>query len=645
MFGVLPRLERRGFTVAEVLVVMALLGFLVTMTLVQFRGSKNRASNDGVAEIIAAQLRSARNLADAKGYPVGVFFPKTDGAQFGQGLYVIAGHSNPVLVRSWNGSGDHPDSQIFTGFWNTLARVEAQELTPTEWGAARPDDAGVIFHPDGSISSQIPSFDGGVHIVVGSNMVATFGSLSGIPSAQLSGILKPSTVTVSRSGVIATQTGLPSPAGVAMESDRASGLDFQLPTMADRPPAVPRIRTIKGFPEPVDETLPPGIDAVVHPKSTLTLTCRAVEPTGEQLTCRWESDRGGGFSTQTTTRMLLDDGIWTSVFEWGPPATALPDEIYTLTCTVTSESGASATGTLGAAGKVQILPRGRLAFLNDRDGDREVYTTNIDGTDLRQITHDTSYDSTVRWSRDGSKLFFISTRSGRSEVYIAEPDGSNVRQLTNGPLMGLEQVNWPAPSPDGNRVGFLGMRGGQFGVYVITTEGTNPNNPSSRQPLFLGGSWGGDPPTGFSSRGLVWHPNGDFLIAGGGPQTGGSEDLFQVPARALGPHLNLTAGLGLGQRSHTEPDLSPDGNRIAFFSEGGLFVADYSPGSITNVRDLGTTVKESPMFSPDGNRFTLQARNGSGIKQVYTMTVDGRNIRKIHADGTGGYDSSAWTLR
>lgn len=62
----------------------------------------------------------------------------------------------------------------------------------------------------------------------------------------------------------------------------------------------------------------------------------------------------------------------------------------------------------------------------------EIYVMNADGSSVRQLTSNSSFDGNPRWSPDGTRLVFASDRHarGQSEVYTMNADGSNVRRLT-----------------------------------------------------------------------------------------------------------------------------------------------------------------------------------------------------------------------
>jgi TolB protein len=63
--------------------------------------------------------------------------------------------------------------------------------------------------------------------------------------------------------------------------------------------------------------------------------------------------------------------------------------------------------------------------------DYDIFTANVDGSDLRRITAAPGYDAEATISTDGRSIVFTSARDGDLELYAMAPDGSNVRRLTN----------------------------------------------------------------------------------------------------------------------------------------------------------------------------------------------------------------------
>jgi TolB protein len=60
---------------------------------------------------------------------------------------------------------------------------------------------------------------------------------------------------------------------------------------------------------------------------------------------------------------------------------------------------------------------GLIAFTSDRDGQREIYVMNPDGTEQRNITHHPAQERSPVWSPDGTRLLFATLRGGNAEIY------------------------------------------------------------------------------------------------------------------------------------------------------------------------------------------------------------------------------------
>ena len=134
----------------------------------------------------------------------------------------------------------------------------------------------------------------------------------------------------------------------------------------------------------------------------------------------------------------------------------------------------------------------RIVFTSVRDGDLDLYTMNIDGTDVKRVTRDLGYDGGAFFSPDGSMLCWRASRpKTRDEVkeytdllkqglvqptsmelFIANADGSGAHSITS-----LGKANWaPSWAHDGKKLIFASNhtseRGFPFTVYMINTDGT-----------------------------------------------------------------------------------------------------------------------------------------------------------------------------
>ena len=109
---------------------------------------------------------------------------------------------------------------------------------------------------------------------------------------------------------------------------------------------------------------------------------------------------------------------------------------------------------------------GKIAFVSDRDGNREIYVMNPNGSEQTNISNNSAFDQEPSWSPDGTKIAFVSDRDDpyNIEIYVMDAvDGSNPTRLTDNPT-GDVQPNW---SPDGTKIAFVSDRDGNAEIYVM----------------------------------------------------------------------------------------------------------------------------------------------------------------------------------
>jgi hypothetical protein len=75
----------------------------------------------------------------------------------------------------------------------------------------------------------------------------------------------------------------------------------------------------------------------------------------------------------------------------------------------------------------------RIAFHSNRDGNFEIYTINIDGSETTRLTDHPASDYDPFWSPDGSYIAFTSSRCGNQEIWLLKADGSETYSLTHHP--------------------------------------------------------------------------------------------------------------------------------------------------------------------------------------------------------------------
>ncbi len=151
------------------------------------------------------------------------------------------------------------------------------------------------------------------------------------------------------------------------------------------------------------------------------------------------------------------------------------------------------TFTPGYDAEATVSPKGdRMVFTSTRSGDLELYTCDLDGKNIVQITSELGYDGGAFFSPDGSKIVFRASRPTTEEeileykdllsqglvkptnmeIYVCNADGSEMQQISK-----LGQANWaPFFHPSGKKIIFssnhASERGFPFHLYMINIDGS-----------------------------------------------------------------------------------------------------------------------------------------------------------------------------
>lgn len=146
----------------------------------------------------------------------------------------------------------------------------------------------------------------------------------------------------------------------------------------------------------------------------------------------------------------------------------------------------------GYDAEATISPKGdKIVFTSTRNGDLDLYIMDIDGKNVKQLTHELGYDGGAFFSPDGTKLVFRASRpQGKDtieykellsqglvapehmEIFTMNIDGSDMKQITH-----LGKANWaPFYHPSGKKIIFSSnhhsQKGYDFQLWMINEDGS-----------------------------------------------------------------------------------------------------------------------------------------------------------------------------
>ena len=241
----------------------------------------------------------------------------------------------------------------------------------------------------------------------------------------------------------------------------------------------------------------------------------------------------------------------------------------------------------------------RIAFDSNRDGNREVYVMNADGSGVTRLTDNGAADEFPAWSPDGRRIAFESNRDGNPEVYVMNADGSGVTRLTDNGAR-----DWyPAWSPDGRRIAFDSDRDGNWEIYVMNADGSGLTRLTYK---------------GAADFSPAWSPDGRRIAFTS--ERDGNWEIYVMNADASG-----VTRLTDNDAHDVAPAWSPDGRRIAFHShrDGNweIYVMNADGSGVTRLTYNGAG-DGAPAWSPDGRRIAFQS-NRDGNFEIYVMNTAG----------------------
>jgi len=103
----------------------------------------------------------------------------------------------------------------------------------------------------------------------------------------------------------------------------------------------------------------------------------------------------------------------------------------------------------------------------------DIWSVHTDGTGAKNLTEGKAANNAFPdVTADGKQIVFRSTRDGNKEIYLMNSDGTNVRRITNDPA----NDTMPSISPNGDMIAFTSTRaGGLFQIFLQPLKDGKPD--------------------------------------------------------------------------------------------------------------------------------------------------------------------------
>ncbi|MCL4376996.1 MAG: DUF5050 domain-containing protein [Actinobacteria bacterium] len=249
----------------------------------------------------------------------------------------------------------------------------------------------------------------------------------------------------------------------------------------------------------------------------------------------------------------------------------------------------------------------KIVFVSNKTGNEDIFSMNLDGSELTQLTNDPGTDQYPAVSPDGKKIAYSADVKGNWQIIVMDWDGKNKKQITFEPA----RHGFPSWSFDGRYIFFEMSVDNNWEIYRMNSDGTDIHRLTLTPGIDN------------------WHPSAhpfEYKV------------LFEVGSSGEGG-INIIDYDGQNLKkiskpggNYRVPKMSMDGKKIVFMGYSGnkkpdVYMIDSDGGNLVQLTDSPEGAG-LPCFSPD-DKFIAYDQVVEGNEEIFIMNADGSNQTRI----------------
>ncbi len=258
----------------------------------------------------------------------------------------------------------------------------------------------------------------------------------------------------------------------------------------------------------------------------------------------------------------------------------------------------------------------RIVFVATKNGNEDIFSSNLDGSDLKQLTDDPGRDLYPCVSPDGKKILYSSDIKGVWQIMVMNWDGTDKKQLT----FNIARSGDPAWSYDGTQIYFEVFTEDNWELYKMKSDGSDMER-LTMDPLV--NDWH---PFGYANENKIIYESGQigdynlFVMDDNGTNIKKLLDIDfekRVPSMSKNGRYIIFQGRTKGDKFYNIYIMEPDGENLKRLTED-------------------STEYGHAIISPDNQFIVFEGLLGTQ-KHVFLMNLDGSEERQV----TAGEDYSS----